>query len=194
VTEEYVKNDIEVRQDKNTDLNNLIWKPADNGEKIFQIGTADRFSKGFKLSDQKRAYDLYQQVPENLTFTVGKSKEATDWHYAQTKNGTWKILFDANKTYSDSCTLTLCLAGTARYPNLKVSLNSIPLYSFNFGNDASIYRSAILGGYYQQRTIKISSSLLRKGQNEISLTLGIKKTVIAGIIWDAIKLEGFPVK
>jgi rhamnogalacturonan endolyase len=190
VTEEFVKNDIEIMPDKTTALNNINWIPTNNGEKIFQIGTADRFSKGFNLSDQKRAYDLYAKVPPNLSFTVGKSKESTDWYYAQTKNGTWKIIFNINKTYSDSCTLTLCLAGTARNPNLNIILNEKPIAKFSFGNDHSIYRSAILGGYYQQRTIKIPAQLLKKGQNELSLEMGIKKNVIAGIIWDAIKLEG----
>ena len=192
VTEEYVKNDIEIQADKTNALNTIIWKPADNGEKIFQIGTADRTTRGFKLSDHKRNYDVYKQVPENLTFTVGKSKEASDWYYAQTKNGTWKILFDVTKTYSDSCTLTLCLAGTARNPNLKIVLNGKPVAAQTFGNDHSIYRSAILSGYYQQRNIRFPASWLKQGENELSLTMSLKNNVVGGIMYDAIKLEGKP--
>ena len=192
VTEEYVKNDIEIQADKTTALNTLDWKPADNGEKNFQIGIADRTTKGFKLSDHKRNYDVFKQVPENLTFTVGKSKEATDWYYAQTKNGTWNIVFDVTKSYSDSCTLTLCLAGTARNPNLKITLNGKPVTTQTFGNDHSIYRSAILSGYYQQRTIRIPANMLNKGENELTLTMGLKNNVVGGIMYDAIKLEGKP--
>ena len=194
VTEEYVKNDIGLEADKTTALNTLFWKPSDNGEKIFQIGTADRTTRGFKLSDHKRYYDVFKQVPENLTFTVGKSNESSDWYYAQTKTGTWKIVFNATKTYSDSCTLTICLAGTARNPSLKISMNGTPITTQTFGNDHSIYRSAILSGYYQQRNIRIPASLLKKGVNEISLTMGLKKNVIGGIMYDAIKLEGKPSK
>jgi rhamnogalacturonan endolyase len=194
VTEEYIKNNIEVQSDKTTDLNTLIWIPEDNGEKIFQIGTADRTTKGFKLSDHKRNYDVFKQVPENLTFTVGKSKEFSDWYYAQTKNGTWKIVFDATKTYSDSCTLTLCLAGTARNPSLKISINGKLITNQTFGNDHTIYRSAILSGYYQQRNIRIPASWLKKGENELTFTMGLKKNVIGGIMYDAIKLEGKPSK
>ncbi|MDP4292065.1 MAG: polysaccharide lyase family protein [Bacteroidota bacterium] len=194
VTEEYVMNDILIQPSKTTNLNTLTWKPVDNGEKIFQIGTADRTTKGFKLSDHKRAYDVFKQVPQNLTFIVGKSAEANDWYYAQTKNGTWKIIFDANKTYSDSCTLTLCLAGAARNPNLKIRINNQPVSTQNFGNDHSIYRSAILSGFYQQRNLKFPASLLKKGENELTLEMALKNNIIGGIMYDAIKLEGKPTK
>jgi len=194
VTEEYVKNDIDILPTKTTALNDLNWKPKDNGEKIFQIGTADRTTKGFKLSDHKRAYDVFKQVPENLTFTVGKSKEANDWYYAQTKTGTWKIVFDVNKTYSDSCTLTLGIAGEARWPNLKITLNENPISSIAFGNDHSVYRSAILGAYYQQKNIKFPASWLKKGTNELSLSMTLKPNIIGGIMYDAIKLEAKPQK
>ena len=88
--------------------------------------------------------------------------------------------------------LFLCLAGTARNPNLKITLNGKSVSTQTFGNDHSIYRSSILSGYYQQRTIRIPSSLLKKGENELSLTLNLKNNVVGGIMYDAIKLEGKP--
>lgn len=56
------------------------------------------------------------------------------------------------------------------------------------GNDASVYRSAIAGGYYQLKEIKFASSLLKQGENKITLNMKVAKHG-AGVMYDAIKLE-----
>jgi rhamnogalacturonan endolyase len=188
VMEEYCKNDIVVTANKTTDLNKLSWIPRQFGNKLWQIGVADRTTRGFKLSDHKRNYGVFNEVPANLTFTIGKSKEATDWYYAQTKPGNWGVKFNINKPLGKECMLTLGLAGSAKNPRLEVRVNDTKAGEYYFGNDHTIYRSSILGGYYQQQEIPFPASMLKQGENTISLRLPNVKYG-GGIMYDAIRLE-----
>ena len=182
------KNNIVVTANKTTGLNKLSWTPRQFGQKLWQIGLADRTTRGFKLSDHPRNYGVFNEVPANLTFTIGKSKEATDWYYAQTKQGSWEIKFNINRPLGTECLLTLGLAGSAKNPRLEVWVNDTKAGEYYFGNDHTIYRSSILGGYYQQQEIPFAASLLKQGENTISLRLPNVKYG-GGIMYDAIRLE-----
>ncbi|MFA6581423.1 MAG: polysaccharide lyase family protein [Paludibacter sp.] len=188
VTEEYCKNEIVVTANKTSDLAKLVWKPNRFGKIIWQIGVADRTTRGFKLSDHKRYYGVFNDVPENLTFTIGKNKESDDWYYAQTKPGNWNVQFDLNKDPHGTCLLTLGIAGSAKNPRLEIWVNETKTGEYYFGNDHSIYRSAILGGYYQQKEIEFPARLLKQGTNRISFRLPNVKYG-GGIMYDVIKLE-----
>jgi len=188
-TEEFKKTDIAVGADIVTLLGKVNWQPVKNGELLWQLGTADRTTRGFKLSDHKRNYGLFNLPPADLDYTIGKSKESADWYYAQTKNGSWNIHFTVNKSYSGEATLTIALAGAAKNPPLEILVNNQPAGSFNhLGNDASVYRSAIAGGYYQKLELKFPASLLQQGNNTISFKTPSTKPG-GGIMYDAIKLE-----
>ena len=190
--EEFTKRNIVVEPGVLTITNKLNWQPVDYGEKIWQIGIADRRTTGFKLADHKRNYDVFLQPPANLNFIVGKSKENQDWYYAQTKPGSWDILFTNTKTYKDSATLIIAVAGCARNPQLNIIVNGQLAGTLKMGNDASVYRSAIAGGYYQLKRITFPAAWLVKGENKISLFMKVAKHG-AGIMYDAIKLEAKPV-
>ncbi|MGC4104314.1 polysaccharide lyase family protein [Ferruginibacter sp.] len=187
-TEEFVKNNVSISADIVTVMGKLKWEPKNNGEKLWQIGIADRKTTGFKLADSKRNYAVFLQPPAELNYTIGTSKENNDWYYAQTKEGNWNILFTNNKTYTDSATLTIAVAGCARNPQLDVVVNGTVISSLRMGNDASVYRSAIAGGYYQLKELKFPAALLQTGENKITLNLRSVK-LGAGIMYDAIKLE-----
>jgi rhamnogalacturonan endolyase len=188
VMEEFVKEDILIKPKATTLLGTLIWSPLSEGKKLWQIGVADRTTKGFKLSDHKRNYGLFNIPPANLDFIIGKSQESKDWYYAQTKPGSWNIIFHMDSIYSGNATLTLAIAGCAKNPRLEVVLNDQIIGTLYMGNDASVYRSAVLGGYYQKEEIKFTSTLIKKGTNTISLRLPNVKPG-GGIMYDAIKLE-----
>ena len=126
--------------------------------------------------------------PADLDFTIGKSKEIDDWYYAQTKPGSWKVHFNTDSDYMGNATLTVAFAGSAKNPKLEVSVNDHLVGTLYMGNDASVYRSAVLSGYYQKEEIKFPANLLRKGNNTISLHLPNVKPG-GGIMYDAIKLE-----
>ncbi|MBC7912833.1 MAG: hypothetical protein H7Y07_01805 [Pyrinomonadaceae bacterium] len=189
VMEQFVKNEITVKAGATTALGKQLWEPASNGQTLWQIGTADRRTTGFNLSDHKREYGLFEVPPANLTFTIGKNKEAEDWYYAQTKYGSWNIEFDNQKQFSGNATLTLALAGAARWPVIEIWVNDKKVTLLeNLGNDASVYRSAIAGGYYQKKQVIFASSLLKPGKNVIAFKM-IRVHPKSGLMYDAIKLE-----
>ena len=189
VTEEYSKAAVTVKEGQVTDLGAQTWTPAAYGDKLWQIGIADRRTTGFKLAEHKRQYGLFNDVPADLNFTIGKSNEANDWYYAQTKSGQWNILFNVDKSYTANATLTFAIAGAAKKPNVEVWVNNKLAGTLNnMGNDASVYRSAVAGGYYQRKQITFPSNLLAKGQNTMALKLVNVKDG-GGVMYDAIKLE-----
>ncbi len=188
VTEEFLKNNIQVSKNNITQLNQLKWIPRRYGDLLWQIGKADRTTKGFKLSDHNRYYGVFNDVPANLTYIIGQSIPSQDWYYAQTKSGEWDIKFAVHHPSNDTCTLTLGIAGSAKNPRLEIKINNFEIGNFYFGNDHSIYRSAILSGYYQQKIIRFPASLLRKGENILSLVLPSVKYG-GGIMYDVLKLE-----
>ncbi len=185
-TKELKQANISIKQGKQ-DLGIINWKPATHGALLWQIGQADRKTTGFKLADHKRSYDLMFQPPAQLNYTIGQSKPI-DWYYAQTKEGSWKIQFSNTKQYNDSACLTIAVAGCARNPQLDVLVNGKTIKTLKMGNDASVYRSAVAGGYYQLKELIFPSSYLVSGNNIIELRMVQCKSG-AGIMYDAIKLE-----
>lgn len=178
-----------IRIDKATvSLGDIAWQPANNGKQLWQIGEADRRTAGFHYADHARTYGLFDSVPADITYAIGKSKPGKDWYYAQTKQGKWTIFFSNEKT-NGKAVLTIAMAGVAKNPLLEVYVNDQKIASLaKLGNDASVYRSAIAGGYYQLHTIAFDAALLRKGENRIVLSLPNIKPG-GGIMYDAIKLE-----
>lgn len=187
VTDEFSKANVVVTADKSTDLEMLLW-PTNNYKKLWQIGVADRFTDGFKLSDHPRYYDVFMHVPADLDYTIGKSTPAADWYYAQTQSGSWNVIFDVNETYKGQGVITVGIAGSSKSPQYQVWLNDKMLGKYYFGNDHGIYRSAIRGSYYQKLEVRFPAELLRQGENRISFkTPHVKHG--GGIMYDVVKLE-----
>jgi rhamnogalacturonan endolyase len=170
-------------------LGDILWKPVKNGRLAWQIGEADRRTAGFVYADHARTYGLFDSIPAQLLYTIDGNKQKGEWYYAQTRPGTWKIAFSNEDKLSGKAVLTIAMAGVAKNPLLEVYVNDQKIASLNkLGNDASVYRSAIAGGYYQQHALTFDASLLKQGVNTISLTLPNVKQG-GGIMYDAIKLE-----
>lgn len=187
-TDELSVEDIKVNEEQ-IDLKTITWTPKKYDNQLFVIGENNRMSDGFRLSDTLRNYGLWNLVPASLSFKVGTSKAETDWWYAQTKNGTWTIVFNCNDEYAGNAVLTTSIAGVTNTPKVAVAINGTTIDNWSFlPNDAAIYRSAVLGGRHQIKTCTFSSSLLRKGENQLTLTMsGIGSN--GGVMWDCLKLE-----
>lgn len=187
MTDEIEFENVEVKDDV-VDLGSLLCDPTKYEDLLWQIGKPDRKASEFSIGEMRRAYGLWDLVPSTLDYTIGTSVEATDWYYAQTKDGAWYIKFNSDKTYSGSAYLTLGIAGAANSPRVVPALNGSTLGSVTFSNDASVYRSANTGGRYQKKVFKFQASKIRKGAN--SLALKVTDTGNrGGVIYDVIKLE-----
>jgi rhamnogalacturonan endolyase len=116
--EDFKRENVKVLPDAATDLGTLSWTPLTHGQKLWQIGVADRSSREFRNGDDIRHYGNFLRYPtdfpDDVTFTIGKSQEARDWNFAQwswySKMPYWTILFDLPQPQKGKATLTIGLA------------------------------------------------------------------------------------
>ena len=190
VTDMLEQDDITVTAGDN-DLGAITWTPRKYSEMLWMIGQNDRRSSEFHHSDTVRQYGLWNLVPKNLTFTIGESRENTDWYYAQAqKDGTWTIAFTLDKTYSGKAHLTASLAGcTGNGSTVTVKVNGSQVGTWKPGNnDAAIYRSAVNSGRHHLLTLDFNASTLKQGKNTVALTMSGNGSN-GGFLYDCIKLE-----
>lgn len=177
---------------KNVDLGTIGWAPEKHGTLLWQIGEADRMTDGFGGSDLPRDYSNAKRSPLNLTYTIGKSKPA-DWFYVQGPKSSWDIHFTLKQVKGDSVYLTAPLAAMSYLPVIKIVVNDTEVgewANWECHADPSVYRSANRSGYYQRMQCVFPASLLRKGENVLSLKMPkLRRRGYGGILWDCIKLE-----
>lgn len=189
VTDMLEQDDITVSAGDN-DLGTISWTPKKYSEMLWMIGQNDRRSSEFCLSDAPRQYGLWEQVPQTLTYTIGESKENTDWYYAQTKDGTWTVKFNVDERPTGRAYLTASIAGCAsEKATIAVKLNGTVKATWKPGyKDASVYRSAVNSGRHYLYTVDFPSTDLKIGTNLITFqtsNTGGKN----GFLYDCIKLE-----
>jgi rhamnogalacturonan endolyase len=180
ITQSFARDGVVVAGDT-LDLGAVEWDPPWHPNFLWQIGQADRMAGEFKFGDQPRTSQWMLQVPADLTFTIGKSKEATDWYYAQ-KTGVWTVKFSLDKTYSGSAYLTIAIAGGGG--NVVAAINGTNVGSLNYGDDASVRRAANRSGRYARNEFTFPASVLKPGGNTLTLTARG-----AGLMYDTIVLE-----
>lgn len=185
----FQKDGISIKAGKN-DVGTQTWNLQKYCKTLWQIGESDHRSAGFCLSDHRRQYGVFNEVPADLTYTIGKSQPAKDWYYAQTKNGKWDIIFNLDETYKKPLRLTIATAGAANNTRARVFVNGKRIGEVKTQNDSGIYRSAQQSGQPGLFTFDVKPELLVKGWNTITLNVYNIKHV-GGIMYDIIKLEAF---
>lgn len=190
VTDMLEQDDITVSAGDNN-LGTIDWTPKKYTQMLWMIGQNDRRSSEFKYSDALRQYGLWEQVPANLTYTIGQSNEATDWYYAQTqKGGTWTVKFNLDERPAGRVYLSASLAGcSGTGSTITVKVNGTQRAIWKPGvNDACIYRSAINSGRHYVFTTDFINTGLKVGENTVTFTYsgGGSKD---GIMYDCIKME-----
>ena len=178
---------INVKVGKN-DIGTLNWDLQKYGRTLWRIGESDGRSAGFCLSDHKRQYGMFNEVPAELTYTIGESRPDKDWYYAQTQNGNWNIVFDLDEAPQSPLRLTIATAGAANRARAKVLVNGKRIGEIKTDNDSGIYRSAMQSGQPDLFTFDINAGNFVKGRNSITLNLWTIKHV-GGIMYDCIMLE-----
>ena len=191
VTDMLEQDDVTVAAGDN-DLGTITWTPKKYEQMLWMIGQNDRRSSEFRFSDALRQYGLWEQVPANLTYTIGQSSEKNDWYYAQTqKGGTWTIKFNLDERPSSGRVyLTASLAGcSGTGSTITVKVNGTQRTQWKPGvNDACVYRSAINSGRHYVYTCDFLYTGLKAGENTVALTYsgGGSKD---GVMYDCIKME-----
>lgn len=187
ITDQLEVNDIQVSGEK-VNLGEMQWPVTKYEHLLFQIGEHNGKSDGYRMSDWNRAYGLYEIPPANMVYDIDVNSPDNDWYYAQTKEGTWTIKFNVYERYANGVNLTVSFAGATGSPELRVNMNDRFFENWDFGNDAAVYRSAVLGGRYQLKTVNIPASALRYGVNYLRLQLQNVGNR-GGVMYDCIKLE-----
>ncbi len=171
---------ITIKGDKTQDLGDVAWDPPYHPNLLFQIGKPDRMAGEYKLGNGPRAYDLLRQVPNAVNFTIGQSKEATDWYFAQ-NGGTWTINFNVDKVPTGNCYLTIPLAGGGG--NCALAVNGTAIGSVSKGDDQTLRRQANRAGVYvRPAPLTFPATNLKPGANVITLQG-------SGIMYDTVVLE-----
>ncbi len=185
ITESFAKDGVVIQGEKE-DLGKIAWDATYHPNLLMQIGKADRMAGEFKFGNGPREYEWMSQVPNNLTFTVGKSKELEDWYYAQ-KGGVWTVNFNVTKPVTGNAYLTIAVAGGTG--NVQFALNGQNVGSISYNDDGSVRRQANRSGRYGLDEFTFPASLLKQGENTLTLTNTSSAGGNNGLMYDTIVLE-----
>jgi rhamnogalacturonan endolyase len=191
VTQSFARDQVEVKGDT-LDLGVLEWDAPYHPHLLFQVGQADRMAGEFKLGHALRSNQLVNQVPDDLTFTIGQSQEAKDWYYAQhgpaaPKTSTWTIKFNLETVPSGQAYLTIPVAGGAG--DVAVLVNGRQVGRVFHNDDASVRRAANRSGVYERFEFNFPAAALTPGENTVSLRTLRGSGNFNGIMYDTIVLE-----
>lgn len=128
--------------------------------------------------------------PANHTYNISESDSTKDWYYAQTHNGTWKIVFDDVQD-GNNRTLRIAIASASgslieglQEARLQVTMNENLLFDKIYENDGAIYRGGLQSGNFYAEKLDISANLVIDGTNVVGLTV-----IYGSFMYDAISYQ-----
>ncbi len=212
---EFAKADIRVKPGaKPLDLGGIRWTPVRRGRELWQIGVPNRTATEFAAADRYFAPDAPIQYarlfPEDVSFVVGKSNPARDWHFEHIPHNIdpkavvapfsgvrsspgratpYNIIFNLPKPPKGKAWLRLAFC-TANVRALQVSLNGRPVgevAQLDSSGDSSIVRHNIQGIWFE-REIGFDAALMSQGSNTLTLTIP-SGPLTSGVIYDCVRLE-----
>ncbi len=184
VVGEYRKDNVIIREGEITSVGKLNWTPPMHGVRLWQVGIPNRSAEEFRYGNLPRQFGLWNRYPtdfpHDVHFVIGKSSDRKDWNYCepvvQRSDGsyhapTWHVLFQLPHAETGTAYLTIGISGAVHNPDLLVSANGVKVAQYHLGNDASVYRDANKAGEYRLKLAMFHASLLKKGENDISLKI-----------------------
>jgi rhamnogalacturonan endolyase len=209
---EYVVRNITIESSKITLPDTLIWRPIRRGQQLWEVGIPNRNASEFYMADQRRDPSIslkYAELfPNDITFTVGKSKASKDWFFQHVPhnetpdaqalpfrgvNGVgratpYKVLFDLSKQpTSGTATLRIAFCGTnARTINVEVNGQNAGDIR-NLSVDNVLIRHGSQGMWYE-RELSFPANMLKQGTNTLTLIMPAG-SVNSGVMYDYIRLE-----
>jgi hypothetical protein len=189
------------------DLGMVTWSPPYHANLLWAIVDSDRQSGEFRFDPNAPAgidntasrtgrmygpdamHGVWTVPPANLTYTVGTSTARSDWYFVQSVDGTWTIDFSLARVPPGGAFLNIALAGEARNAHLTARVNGHQVSDTGFGNDQSLYRSALQGGSFTLVTANVPAADLVAGANNVALVMNTKGSSGAGVYYDIVTLE-----
>jgi rhamnogalacturonan endolyase len=200
VMDEFRHDNVVIAKGETSDLHLITWTPQRNGRQLWQIGKPDRTAKEFRHGDDYRHWGLWLQYPKefpkDVNFIVSKSNERTDWNYAQVNVGqgkdwtgtTWMVRFNFDTPPKrGTATLSVALASATK-ADLEIALNGRTIGRIETGHDSAMIRAGI-HGQYSLTPISFSADLLKKGQNQLTLTQRAGGNAQKSVMYDCLRLE-----
>jgi rhamnogalacturonan endolyase len=211
---ELFKADVEVSSGGAVDLGEIDWTPVRAGRTVWEIGRPDRDAMEFAGTDTfwhpGAPLRYVKQFPqgEHIRFTVGESDASKEWFYAhmpfvddpaaqirpfrgvsgKTKPSSRTVVFNLDTVPAGQATLRIAVTGSGGSPVLGVKVNDASIEPMDFGaNDGAIVRHQTRGDY-RDRARSFDASLLRQGENTITLTVDAPDPS-SGVIYDCLRLE-----
>lgn len=189
--EESEREGVTVEAGGTTSLGTVAWKPVVRGERIWQIGTADRSSGEFRNGDDYRHWGMWRRYPtdfpDNVHFVIGRSEERSDWNFAHWSwhsgdDPAWRIEFDMHYKTPGKAYLTFGIAASAPYnaskkalskegtTDVRVLVNGREVGRIQAPFSGSVApRSGRQSTTYSHVTLPFDAALLTEGENIISL-------------------------
>ncbi len=182
----------------------LVWNVPHAGKSIaWEIGVPDRRATEFrKGSDYFHGYvwkNFSKELKNPLIYTIGKSNPGTDWNFAQGAylvndkpvSWPWQIHFPlATVPASGNARLVIAWA-SSESARIDVNVNgkSIgrPIYPPNGGGNALLRES--IHAKYGLSQIDLPVSLLKQGNNVLTLTQGKNDGAANHVMYDYLALE-----
>ena len=208
---EFKRAGVAVDAGKAVDLGDLQWTPVRHGKQVWEIGipnrTATEFAGGNRFFEPDITLQYPKLFPDDVTFTVGKSRQDKDWFFVHVPHNTdpdarvqpyrgvsgkgratpYTIRFNLDDTPNGNAVLRLAICGTeTRSIDVSVNGEQAGTVNLNFG-DGAISRHQIQGLWYEL-AFKFDASMLKTGSNTMTLTVPAGNPS-AGVIYDYLRLE-----
>lgn len=210
--QDFVQHDIQIEAGRALDLGRLEWRADHHGETLWQIGRFDHSAGEFRNGSGARLFEMYKrypaQFPNDVDFSIGESREAQDWNYAQwtvfNRQPDWRIHFRVGHATAGRATLTIGFASAQPAPHhketdLRVTINGTEIAAIHLPKTGTAgYRGSVQDSPYHLRTISFDASLLKTGENLLSLRhadvipFAEATTQPGQVMYDALRLEVEP--
>lgn len=199
---EFAHADVLVTAGGEVALGDLAWQPVRRGQQLWEIGVPNRTATEFAGADRFFQPDISQQYaaqfPDDVTFTIGRSSERSDWFYAQVPHATGAdarngrasprtIRFDLKEAPSGRAVLRLAISG-AGTRTVGVAVNGQPAGHVDVGIVEGVISRRQIQGIWREREFAFDASLLKTGSNTLTLTVP-EGALTAGVIYDYLRLE-----
>jgi rhamnogalacturonan endolyase len=199
---EFAKADVSVGEGESVELGELHWTPVRHGRQLWEVGvpnrTATEFAGAERFFEPGITREYARLFPDDVTFTIGESREAEDWCFAHVPHATgadsgngratpYTIRFELDQALSGTAVLRLAFSGTGtRVIDVAVNGESAGQVDPGFG-DGVLSRHQIQG-IWHQREFRFDTALLRPGENSLTLIVP-EGALTAGVVYDYLRLE-----